>query len=172
MQYFSGKSYGLPDTVRVHPWANLVGQIECGDYVRIDPFVTITGKVRLGDRVHIGCNVSIFGTEGVLIGDGSSISAGVRIFTGSDDIMTEYMSNPQLVERNVRCGKVTIGSFTEVGANSVILPGVWIGDECVIGALSVVKRDVPDREVWAGIPAHYLCPRTKIDRDAAMGYVT
>lgn len=50
-------------------------------------------------------------------------------------------------------GEVHIGRRATVGANCTILPGVTIGEESVVGAGSVVTRDVPSREFWAGVPA-------------------
>ena len=41
-----------------------------------------------------------------------------------------------------------------MGANVTVLPGVTIGDRCIIGAESVVTKDVPDDEIWVGNPAH------------------
>ncbi len=56
-----------------------------------------------------------------------------------------------------RIGPVRIGNRVFVGARSLILPGVTIGDDVVIGAGSVVARDVPDNQVVAGNPARRIC---------------
>ena len=44
-----------------------------------------------------------------------------------------------------------------IGLNTTILPGVTIGDNCVIGAGSLVNKSIPSGEVWAGVPAKRIC---------------
>lgn len=53
--------------------------------------------------------------------------------------------------------EVVIGSNVQIGENAIILPGVCIGDDCVIGANAVVKSDIPPKSVAAGIPARIIC---------------
>lgn len=56
-----------------------------------------------------------------------------------------------------RIGLTSIGDFTFTGARATVLGGVKIGSRCVIGAGSVVTKDVPDNCVYAGNPAKFLC---------------
>lgn len=63
----------------------------------------------------------------------------------------------------VRFGKISIGDNCFIGARSMILPGVTIGNGSIIGAGAVVNRDVPDGEVWGGVPAHFI---TKVEHFA------
>lgn len=56
-----------------------------------------------------------------------------------------------------RIGKVKIGDGTFVGANTIVMPGVSIGKNCIVGTASVVTRDVEDNCVYAGNPARFLC---------------
>lgn len=170
--FLPGSSFGLPDSVQVHRWANLAGDIVCGEHCRIDAFVTITGKVKLGARVHIGAGACIFGSAGVVMGEGCTLSAGAKIFTGTSDVHSDSLSGACLVGRDGIYAPVTVGAFTEIGSGTVVLPGACIGDEVQIGANAVVRTNevVPDNEVWAGVPAHYLCPRAKIDRALMMGH--
>jgi maltose O-acetyltransferase len=81
----------------------------------------------------------------ISIGDESVLSSDVRIIAhdGSTKQWTGY----------IRLGRVDIGRRVYVGARSVVLPGVRIGDEAIIGAGSVVTHDVPPRTVVAGNPA-------------------
>jgi maltose O-acetyltransferase len=53
-------------------------------------------------------------------------------------------------------GKVRIGSRVFIGANSIILPGITIGDDVIIGALSVVTKDIPSKSIVAGNPAKLI----------------
>lgn len=57
----------------------------------------------------------------------------------------------------IKYGKIEVGEYSFVGARTTILPGVTIGDHCVIGAGSLVNKDVPSGTVCAGVPAQYIC---------------
>ena len=91
--------------------------------------------ITLGDRVRISTDV-LFVTH-----DGGTWA--FRRETGRDNI--------------VRFGKIKVGNDTFIGARSVIMPGVTIGNNCVIGVGSVVTKDVPDRKVVVGVPARVIC---------------
>lgn len=54
-------------------------------------------------------------------------------------------------------GKVNIGNWVYIGANSQIMPGITIGDNALIAAGSIVTCSVPTGEVWGGIPARRIC---------------
>ena len=54
-------------------------------------------------------------------------------------------------------GRIVIGDNCFIGCRSIILPNVCIGDNCIIGGGSVVTKNVPSGEVWAGVPAHFIC---------------
>lgn len=169
--YLSGVNWGLPASVRVHRLANIAAAVfRCGEDCRIDAFVTLTGDVTLGDRVHLGTGACIFGGAGVTIGMGCSLSPGAKIFTASDDVQSCLLAGPQLAARRANAAAVSVGEFSVIGANAVVLPGVTLGAQVQIGANAVVRTDVPNNEVWGGVPARYLCPRAKLDTAAMMGW--
>jgi acetyltransferase-like isoleucine patch superfamily enzyme len=60
------------------------------------------------------------------------------------------------VHGSYQVGDVHIGARASVGANCTILPGVTIGEGAVVGAMSLVNRDVPPGEFWAGVPARRI----------------
>lgn len=150
--YISGDAFGLHESVMIHRLANIAGDVEFGENSRIDAFVTITGTVKAGKNCHIGNGVSIFGSEGVEIGDDSAISPGAKIFTGSFDAGTMYLGNPQVKNHDAIKGPVIIGDKCIVGANSVVLPNSIIGGNTCVGALSLVNGHIASG-IWAGIPA-------------------
>lgn len=53
-------------------------------------------------------------------------------------------------------GEIIIGNNVHIGTNSIIMPGVKIGDNCIIGVGSIVTKDIPDNSVVAGIPARII----------------
>jgi len=98
-------------------------------------------KLILGKNTDIGAFTYIGAHEGVEIGDNCEIGGGVKIYSLST------IDNKR--------GKVIIKGGARIGANSVIMPNVIMGQRSTIGALSFVKygtRILPD-EVWGGIPA-------------------
>jgi galactoside O-acetyltransferase len=142
----------------VHRLANLHGDIQIGANSRIDAFVTLSGTVRLGANVHIATGACIFANSApVTMGDNSGLSPGAKVFTGTTDPRLEGpLANPQRSECMTRLGAVTIGEGSVIGTNSVVLPGVKIGTNAMVGALSLVKQSIPDHEVWVGSPARFV----------------
>lgn len=101
---------------------------------------------RLGVGVDIGIDTSIQAQAGVEIRDRAEIGPGCRILS----VSTISTSDEPL------SGKVIIEEDAMIGSNSVIMPGVTIGKGAVVGALSLVKTDIPPGEVWGGVPAQRL----------------
>ena len=95
-----------------------------------------------------------FGSEPYLVrlGNNCSIAAWVRFITHDGGIWALRGKHPKLDS----FGVIDIRDNTIIGMNSIILPGVTIGPNCVIGAGSVVTRDIPPDTVAAGVPAKVL----------------
>jgi acetyltransferase-like isoleucine patch superfamily enzyme len=102
-----------------------------GDYCKIRPFVFIPTGVTIEDDVFVGPNVSF-----------------------TNDKYPRVKGEWKLVRTRVKKG-------ASIGANSVILPGVTIGEEALVGAGSVVTEDVPSRAIVAGNPARIVGYRDK-----------
>lgn len=158
-QFLSGVNYDWPASVKVHETANLAGDIEVGEHSRIDAFVTITGRVRIGRYVHIGTGVCILGGAGVEIGDYSTLSPGVALFTATDDLESGKLANPTLPDRVSTSQEVKIGIRCVIGSGSVILPGARVGDDIQVGALSLVKGELGSGRIFAGVPAKFIRSR-------------
>ena len=111
--------------------------------------VLILGDVTTGKNCWIGPNVVLDGSGGgLLIGDYVDISAGVHIYT--HDTVKRALSGGTA---EVEYAPTRIGSRVYIGPQSIIQKGITIGDGVVIGAMSLVNRDVPSNSrVW-GIPA-------------------
>lgn len=154
--YISGKDFGLPESVMVHRLANIAGELTCGERCRIDAFVTITGKVKLGSNCHIATGSSLFGSEGIEIGDECSTSPGSQIFTTSYDRGSRHQANPMVDDKVYRASPVKIGSRCIIGTNSVVLPGAVVTDDVCIGALSLVNTSIHTPGIYAGIPARLI----------------
>jgi len=140
--------------------------IEIGNNVRIDDFVILspTSKgIKIGNYVHIGCYSSLIGRGLITINDYSGTSGRVCIYSSNDDYSGNFMMGPTLPEEftNITIGDVTIGKHVPIGAGSIILPNVVIEDGAVIGALSLVRKNVRSFTINQGNPLRALGKRNR-----------
>lgn len=117
----------------------------------------VYGDVKLGSHTWIGPLTVLDGTGDLTIGDFCSISAGVHIYT-HDTIRWALSGGKARYEY----APVRIGNCCHIGASSVIVKGVTIGDHCVVGALSFVNREIPPYSVAVGAPA-LIIGRVEVD---------
>jgi maltose O-acetyltransferase len=108
----------------------------------------------IGDNTYIGSRsaINVEAHSCVSIGSGCQISHNVRIYTKTAIADQDFSVKPV----QTRQGDVSIGDYCWVGVNVFIGPGVRVGKNCVIGANSVVTRDIPDFEIWGGVPAKFI----------------
>ena len=130
--------------------------VKIGSYSQIDEAVSIFGGLgtKLGSYVHLAFHSSISGGGECDIGDFVSIGAGVRILTGTDLPADGGLNNPTVPScyRKVDRAKVCIRSYAVVFTNSIIFPGVTIGEGSVVSAGSLVHRDLKPWVVYGGNP--------------------
>ena len=120
-----------------------------GKNVNIEKGAKITSTMEIGDRSGVGINASIGGR--VVIGDDVMMGPECIIYTTNHAFdRTDIPMNKQ------GCMKekpVVIGNDVWIGGRVIILPGVHIGNGSIVGAGSVVAKDVPDYAIVAGNPA-------------------
>ncbi len=108
-------------------------------------------NIRLGHNAFLNFNCVILDVVGVDIGDGVQIGPAVQIYAA------DHPRDPALRRRELELGRpVKIGAFAWIGGGAIILPGVTIGENAMVGAGSVVTRDVPAGATVAGNPARPL----------------
>lgn len=105
------------------------------------------GYIRCGERIAFNSFSSISGHGGVEIGDDTQLGPGVLVTTTGHD----YRAG---LETSFK--KIVLGNRVWVGARAIILPGVTIGDNAVIGAGTVVTKDIPPNCVAVGVPAKVI----------------
>lgn len=137
--------------------------ISVGNNVRIDDFCILSGDITLGSNVHISAYSALYGSKGIEFKDYSGCSARTTIYSAIDDFSGDCLIGPMNPENstNVTGGKVTIGRYVQLGAHCLVFPNLTIHDGSVIGAMSLVTKDIPEWSIYVGIPAHKLKDRKK-----------
>ena len=108
----------------------------------------------IGDDVDLALNVLIDTSGGVTIGDRALIGCGVKIFSGNHGIPPNH--GKIFSAGYSKKAAVLIGKDVWLGANVIVLPGRTIGEGAVVGAGSVVTKDVPAFTIVAGNPAKFV----------------
>jgi acetyltransferase-like isoleucine patch superfamily enzyme len=125
-----------------------------GDYSVIESFACINnavGDVLIGDHTRIGLHNTIIGP--VKIGNHVNLAQGITVTALNHNFDD---AKKRIDEQGVSTNPVTIEDDVWVGANAVILPGVTIGNHCVVAAGAVVTKDVPPHSLVAGVPAKII----------------
>ena len=111
--------------------------------------IQIPPRTRIGDGFYIGHSGRVIIHPEAVIGENANVATGVTI--GQEN-------------RGKRKGAPTIGDNCWIGGNTVICPGVKVGNGVVIGAGSVVTKDIPDNVIAAGNPCRVIRPITDEDK--------
>ena len=146
------KNVKLGRNVRFTGFVNLYG-CEIGDDCMIGPFVEIQSGVVVGNRVKIQSHT--FVCSGVKIGDEAFIGHGVMFINDKMPRATTAQGVPKGSD-DWTCVPTVIGRRASIGSNATILCGLTIGENAMIGAGSVVTKDVPAGAVAAGNPARIV----------------
>ena len=136
----------VPDNTNVWQFCVLLPKAKIGQNCNICSHCFIENDVVIGDNVTIKCGVQLW--DGLRVEDYVYIGPNVR-FT-NDKFPKSKNKNWQLLQTRICEG-------ASIGAGATILPGITIGKNAVIGAGSVVTRDVPECETWVGNPAKKSC---------------
>lgn len=166
------KKFDMGKGVKIHPYAKIIhsgSNLKIDDFAQIDDFVFInSGKMcRIGKFTHISSFTSIIGGGEFILEDFAGLSAGCRIITGSDDFSGGFLSNPTVPVKykNVVLNQVIIKKHAIIGTNSVILPGVTVGEGATVGAMCVVSKNLDPWGIYIGSKAKKVGIR---DRDEVL----
>ncbi|WP_349264124.1 sugar O-acetyltransferase [Longimicrobium sp.] len=131
----------------------LMGAVGEGAWIEPPFFCDYGGNIRLGDRVFFNFNCVVLDVAQVTIGSDVMFGPAVQILTATHPLNhVERRSGLEAAK------PITIGSDVWVGGGAILLPGVTIGARSVIGAGSVVTKDVPEGVLAAGNPCRVIRP--------------
>lgn len=142
----------LGKNVKIFAFTNLYG-CEVGDDSKIGTFVEIQKGARVGQRCKVSSHS--FLCEGVILEDEVFIGHGV-MFT-NDRLPRATADNGKLqTEADWKCESTVIKTGASIGSGATLLCGITVGERAIVGAGSVVTKDVPKNAVVAGNPAKVL----------------
>lgn len=146
----------------IHPLSD-VQSLKIGNGTRIWQYVIVLKDAVIGNDCNINCHVLI--ENKVTIGNNVTIKPGVYVWDGitiEDDVFV----GPNVTFTNDKYPKSKNASFQllettlkkgcSIGANTTLLCGITIGENSLIGAGSLVTKNVPDNELWMGSPAKFI----------------
>ncbi|MGC1308915.1 MAG: acyltransferase [Phormidesmis sp.] len=140
--------------------------ITLGDDVIVSRNCVIQGKtaaVTIGHSTDIGCNVIITANGGISIGN-SVLIAG-NCYIGGGRYKTDRLDIPMMKQGLYTKGPVVIGDDVWLGTGATVLDGVQIGKGCIVGAGSVVTKNLPDYAIAVGVPAKVIKIRQDSDSE-------
>lgn len=142
----------LGEGVRIFDFVNLYG-CEIGDRSKVGTFV----EIQKGSRIGADCKISshTFICEGVTIEDGVFVGHNVTFINDRFPRATAQGGGLQ-TEADWKVVETTVRRGASIGSSATILCGVTIGERAIVGAGSVVTKDVPDATIVAGNPARAL----------------
>ena len=132
----------------------------CGDNVWIEPPLTLAmgNTVSIGKGTYMNSNVTLVDDYEISIGENVLIAPNVTICTTNHPMHYQARLHGEMY-----CRKVVIEDYVWIGSNAVICPGVTVGRGAVIGAGSVVTKDVPPMCFAAGVPCRVIREITEED---------
>ena len=125
--------------------------------VRMQVYNDLTGKqskIKIGDNCYIGYNNTFLAGGNITLEDGVLMASNILISSENHSINPE--SPDYYMNQKLSCAPIIVGEGTWIGEKVSILSGVTIGKKCVIGAGSIVTKDIPDCSIAVGSPAKVI----------------
>lgn len=113
------------------------------------------GIIRIGNNVGIS-QTTMVAFDRIEIGNNVKIGGGTSIYTSDFHSLDYRIRRTKADLENRKTASVIIGNDVFIGARCIILKGVNIGDNAILGAGSVVSKNIPANEIWGGNPAKFI----------------
>lgn len=161
----------IGDNVIIYEMAKLIKEevIEIGEGTEIDDFTFIYGGqgIKFGRYNHICSFVSIIGGGELITGDYVGMAAGCRIMTGTHNHANgkRMISRVPDEQQEIIIGRIVLERDVFIGSNAIVYPNVTIGEGAIIGAGSLVNRDVEPWTINIGYPIRRVGERPRVEYD-------
>lgn len=142
----------LGENVKIYDFVNLYG-CEIGDNTKIGTFVEIQKGAKVGNNCKISSHTFI--CEGVVIGDDVFVGHNVTFINDLFPRATKADGRLQ-AEDDWVCVPTRVNKGASIGSSATLLCGVTVGNNAIVGAASVVTKDVPENTIVAGNPAKVI----------------
>jgi len=154
-----GKGSSLPIDIKV-TWPHQVKlgnncKLEHDIYFHYDGIYSKVPSICIGDNVFIGNNTEFNITDKITIGNNCLIAAGCRFIDHDHGIDKGNLIRVQKAPKQ----EIILGEDAWIGCNVVVLKRVKIGTGAVVAAGSIVNKNIPDYEIWGGVPAKKIGER-------------
>lgn len=129
-------------------------QITLGSNVRIDDFCILSGKISLGNNIHISAFSALYGGGGIIMDDYTGLSPRCTLLSATDDFSGNFLIGPHLEQSLTNAYKdlIKLNKYVQLGANTIVMPGIDIGEGSVTGAMSFVNRSLDSWGIFGGVP--------------------
>lgn len=135
----------IPESTNIWQFCVIFPHAQIGENCNICSHCLIENEAVVGNNCTIKCGVQLW--DGIILEDNVFIGANV---TFTNDLY------PRSKNEDWTLMKTIVRKGATIGAGSTILPGLEIGENAMVGAGSVVTKNIPSGEVWAGNPAIFL----------------
>ena len=139
----------VPTTSNLRPLEEefFEGNLDATSFITPPFQIDFPNQMKIEKGVFVNHSLTCMSIGGISIGEGTMIGPHVIIATDNHDLQNKMI---------LRCKSVVIGKNVWIGAGAKILPGIHIGNNAVVGAGSVVTKDVEADSVVAGVPAKFI----------------
>ena len=141
-----GKNFKMNNGIKGNP----IGCYDCFTF-----FVDRSKQIIIGDNVGIS-QCALVAIDNITIEDDVKIGGGVKIYTSDFHSLNPNIRKTNDDISNRKKAPVVIHKNAFIGAFSIILKGIEVGENSIVGAGSVVTKSIPANEIWAGNPAKFI----------------
>ena len=156
---YIGKHVKIARTCIIHD----PSEIAIGNYSQVQDLCILTGEISIGEFCDIGSKVHLSGHSTIIMNDFSCVAENSAIFTESADYSGRSLFGAPIPKsyRDDIEGTVILEKFAIVGWGCFVMPGAYLAEGTIIGAMSLAKDKYEPWKMYGGVPAKYIKDRER-----------